>query len=137
MKFLSLGGILASMSRKCNCWDNGPTESLWGRLKVGRLYGRRFATRRQAMDEVIDWLTFYNHRKLHSTPGLRQSNDVRATLDSGPAARQAVRTMVSLWSAENRGKISLAKNSTKSANPGLAGPVKVRIQGLSERSAVW
>jgi transposase InsO family protein len=57
----------SSMSRKGDCWDNAPTESLWGRLKVGRLYGRRFATRRQAMDEVIDWLTFYNHRRLHST----------------------------------------------------------------------
>ena len=57
----------SSMSRKGNCWDNAPTESLWGRLKVGRLYGRRFATRRQAMDEVIDWLNFYNHKRLHST----------------------------------------------------------------------
>ena len=34
--------------------DKAPTESFWGRLKVGRLYGHRFATRRQAMDEVID-----------------------------------------------------------------------------------
>ena len=50
-------------------WDNAPTESLWGSLKVGRLYGRRFATQREAMDEVIDWLTFYNHRRLHSTLG--------------------------------------------------------------------
>ena len=41
-----------SMSRKGDCWDNAPTESLWGRLKVGRLYGKRFATRREAMDEV-------------------------------------------------------------------------------------
>lgn len=57
------------MSRKGNCWDNAPTESLWGRLKVGRLYGQRFATRREAMDEVIDWLTFYNHSRLHSTLG--------------------------------------------------------------------
>jgi len=24
-------------------------------------------TRRQAMDEVIDWLNYYNHRRLHST----------------------------------------------------------------------
>ena len=59
----------SSMSRKGNCWDNAPTESLWGRLKVGRLYGRRFATRRDAMDEVIDWLNFYNHKRLHSTLG--------------------------------------------------------------------
>jgi transposase InsO family protein len=57
------------MSGKGNCWDNAPTESLWGRLQVGRLYGRSIATRREAMDEVIDWLTFYNHRRLHSTLG--------------------------------------------------------------------
>ena len=59
----------SSMSRRGNCWDNAPTESLWGRLKVGRLHGRKFATRREAMDEVMDWLTFYNHKRLHSTLG--------------------------------------------------------------------
>jgi transposase InsO family protein len=42
------------MSREGDCRDNAPTESLWGRLKVGRLYGRRFETRRQAMEEVIE-----------------------------------------------------------------------------------
>jgi len=62
-------GMQSSMSRKGNCWDNAPTESLWGSLKVGRLYGMRFETRRQAMDEVIDWLMYYNHRRLHSTLG--------------------------------------------------------------------
>jgi putative transposase len=62
-------GMLSSMSRKGNCWDNAPTESLWGSLKVGRLYGKEFATRRQAMDEVVDWLAFYNHSRLHSTLG--------------------------------------------------------------------
>ncbi len=62
-------GMRSSMSRKGNCWDNAPTESLWGSLKVGRLHGLRFETRRQAMDEVMDWLMFYNHRRLHSTLG--------------------------------------------------------------------
>jgi putative transposase len=65
----------SSMSRKGDCWanlgfcHNAPTESFWGRLKVGRLYGRKFEIRRQAMDEVIDWMTFYNHRRIHSTLG--------------------------------------------------------------------
>jgi transposase InsO family protein len=28
-----------------------------------------FGTRRQAKDEVMDWVAFYNHRRLHSTLG--------------------------------------------------------------------
>jgi transposase InsO family protein len=61
--------MLSSMSRKGDCWDNAPTESLWGHLKVARLHGRRFASRREAMDEVIDWLGFYNSTRLHQTLG--------------------------------------------------------------------
>ena len=57
------------MSRKGNCWDNARTESLWGSLKGACILGVRFETRRAVMDEVIDWLTFYNHRRLHSTLG--------------------------------------------------------------------
>ena len=59
----------SSMSRKGNCWDNAPTESFWGRLKTASLYGRKFATRREAMEAVLDWMAFYNHRRLHSTLG--------------------------------------------------------------------
>jgi transposase InsO family protein len=29
----------------------------------------KFATRRAAMDEIVDWVTFYNHQRLHSTLG--------------------------------------------------------------------
>ena len=59
----------SSMSRKGNCWDNAPTESFWGRLKTASLYGKKFATRREAMDAALDWMAFYNHRRLHSTLG--------------------------------------------------------------------
>ena len=59
----------SSMSRKGDCWDNAVTETLFGSLKVERLYGMRFGTRRQAKDEVMDWVAFYNHRRLHSTLG--------------------------------------------------------------------
>jgi transposase InsO family protein len=49
--------------------SNAPTESLWGSLKRARILGQRFVTRREAMDEVVDWLSFYNHGRLHSTLG--------------------------------------------------------------------
>jgi transposase InsO family protein len=61
--------VRSSMSRKGNCWDNAPTESFWGRLKTASLYGKKFATRQEAMDAVLDWVAFYNHRRLHSTLG--------------------------------------------------------------------
>ena len=60
-------GITSSMSRKGNCWDNACSETLFGSLKVERLHGQRFNTRRQAMDKVIGWLLWYNRERLHST----------------------------------------------------------------------
>lgn len=60
-------GITSSMSRKGNCWDNACSETLFGSLKVERLHGQRFKTRRQAMDEVIAWMLWYNRTRLHST----------------------------------------------------------------------
>ena len=41
----------------------------WPADQVARLHGRRFGTRRLAQDEVIDWVNFYNHRRMHSTLG--------------------------------------------------------------------
>ena len=55
------------MSRRGDCWDNACSETLFGSLKVERLYGQKFETRRQAKDEVIDWLLWYNRTRLHST----------------------------------------------------------------------
>jgi transposase InsO family protein len=55
------------MSRKADCWDNAPTESLWGSLKHACVVGRRFRTRAEAVEAVMNWLAFYNARRLHST----------------------------------------------------------------------
>jgi transposase InsO family protein len=68
-KRLTAFGMRGSMSRKGDRWDNAVTETLFGSLKVERLHGMRFETRRQAKDKVIDWLRFYNCRPLHSTLG--------------------------------------------------------------------
>ena len=61
--------ISSSMSRKGNCWDNAPTESFWGHLKVACVLGQRFATREQARTAILNWMAFYNHSRLHSALG--------------------------------------------------------------------
>jgi transposase InsO family protein len=60
-------GITPSMSGRGNCWDNACSETLFGSLKVERLHGQRFQTIRQAKDETIAWLLWYNRTRLHST----------------------------------------------------------------------
>ncbi|AXC11997.1 Mobile element protein [Acidisarcina polymorpha] len=60
-------GITPSMSRKGNCWDNACSETLFGSLKVERLHGMCFETIRQAKDETLDWMLWYNRTRLHST----------------------------------------------------------------------
>jgi putative transposase len=59
--------IKASMSRKGNCWDNACSETLFGSLKVERLHGQRFETIRQAKDETLAWILWYNQTRMHST----------------------------------------------------------------------
>ena len=59
--------ITPSMSRRGNCWDNACSETIFGSLKVERLHGHQFQTRRQAQDQVVAWLLWYNQTRLHST----------------------------------------------------------------------
>jgi putative transposase len=66
-QLLEKHGIMASMSRKGNCWDNAVTETLFASLKVERLHGERFETIRQAKDTVLAWLLWYNRQRMYST----------------------------------------------------------------------
>ena len=66
-KLLKRCGITPSMSRKGDCWDNACSETLFGSLKVERLHGQRFGTIREAKDETLAWLLWYNQTRMHST----------------------------------------------------------------------
>ncbi len=55
-KQLQQFGMLASMSRKGDCWDNAPMESFWGSLKNELVHHRRFATREQAKREITEYI---------------------------------------------------------------------------------
>lgn len=61
-------GMVCSMSRKGNCWDNAPTESFFNSLKNERVHGTRYDTRAEAMADLFDYIEpFYNRRRRHST----------------------------------------------------------------------
>ena len=51
--------------------------------------GQKFAMQREAMDEVIDWLTFYNHRRLHSTLAYVSPIRFEANWHAGQAKKAA------------------------------------------------
>jgi transposase InsO family protein len=62
--------LLASMSRKGNCYDNAFIESFWGTLKYELVFHHRFTTYAQARTAIFDYIeTFYNRTRLHSSLG--------------------------------------------------------------------
>ena len=64
---LSQAGLVASMSRKGNCYDNASIESFWSTLKLELAYRRTFSSRAQAQSELFDYIeTFYNRQRSHS-----------------------------------------------------------------------
>lgn len=74
-------GMVASMSRRANAWDNAVIESFFKSLKVERIYQVRYATRAQARLDIINWIEgFYNRERLHSTIGYRTPVDMEAGL---------------------------------------------------------
>jgi transposase InsO family protein len=70
-KKLDQYGMIASMSRKGNCWDNAPTERFFRSLKSERLSYYRFVTRRSAEIQILDYISYYNSTRLHSTLGYK------------------------------------------------------------------
>jgi putative transposase len=67
-QLLAQHGLVASMSRPGNCYDNAFIESFWSTLKYELVYHHRFATRAEARTAIFDYIeTFYNRSRLHSS----------------------------------------------------------------------
>ena len=67
---LTTHGMIPSMSRKGNCWDNACVERFFGTLKRELVYHRHDATREDATQDIFEYIeVFYNRRRRHSTLG--------------------------------------------------------------------
>lgn len=79
--------MLASMSRKGDCWDNAPMESFFGTLKRELVHHRKYRTREEARREIFEYIeVFYNRERLHSSLGYVSPAEFEAVLAMEQAA---------------------------------------------------
>ncbi len=69
-RLLNEQGIVCSMSRAGEVWDNSAMESFFSNLKTERTAREVYRSRRQARSDVFDYIErFYNPTRRHSTLG--------------------------------------------------------------------
>jgi putative transposase len=82
---LSEHGILCSMSRRGNCYDNAMIESFHASYKTELVYPRprgRFRTIEEARQRTFEWIeVFYNRQRLHSAIGYLSPEAFEASLN--------------------------------------------------------
>jgi transposase InsO family protein len=67
-RVLATHGMVASMSRKGNCWDNAVAESFFATLELELILNARWATRDDARRAIFRYIeTWYNRERRHST----------------------------------------------------------------------
>lgn len=65
---LAAHGIIQSMSRKGNCYDNAVMESFFHTLKTELIYFENFQTREEAKMKIFDYIEiYYNRQRIHSS----------------------------------------------------------------------
>lgn len=68
---LTAHGMVCSMSRKGDCWDNAPMESFFHTLKTEMIHHRDYQTRWEAKTDIFEYIeVFYNRSRRHSALGL-------------------------------------------------------------------
>jgi len=74
---LAAARLVASMSRKGNCYDNATMESFWSTLKLELIYRRQFEGANQLSGALFDYIEiFYNRQRLHSALDYRTPEEV-------------------------------------------------------------
>jgi transposase InsO family protein len=75
---LARHGLRPSMSRRQNCWDNAPVESFFSTLKTELSPASPWTDATEAELAIADYVTFYNHHRLHSSLDYRSPSDFEA-----------------------------------------------------------
>lgn len=74
-------GIVCSMSRRGNCWDNAPVESFFATLKKEEVHRQEYLTQEQAKASLFYYMeVFYNRKRRHSALGYISPYDYEQSL---------------------------------------------------------
>lgn len=66
-KIINQNNLIGSMSRKGNCWDNAPSESMFHTLKVELVQSNIFESRDKARRQIFNYIEgYYNTKRIHS-----------------------------------------------------------------------
>ena len=80
-------GMVCSMSRKGDCWDNAPMESFFATLKGELVEAAEYDTRDEARADLVQYIEgFYNRRRLHSGLGYLTPEQKAAAFQSAASA---------------------------------------------------
>lgn len=75
-------GLVASMSRRGNCYDNAVKESFFSTLKMECVRGRVYDTRAEAKADIFQFIEmFYNPKRKHSALNYLSPMDFERTLN--------------------------------------------------------
>ncbi len=78
-KALAEHGMVCSMSRKGDCWDNAVMESFYRSLKIELVHQRNYTTKEEARREIFEYIeVFYNRQRIHSYLGYLSPVDYEA-----------------------------------------------------------
>jgi transposase InsO family protein len=73
---LARRGVVPSMSRKGNCYDNAPVESFFSSLKNELVRHRQFQNQAEAQVAIENYIDqFYNRQRLHQALGYRSPEE--------------------------------------------------------------
>jgi transposase InsO family protein len=78
---LGAAGIICSMSRRGNCWDNAVVESFFATLKKEEVHREYYVTHEQARASLFCYIEiFYNRKRRHSALGYVSPHDYEQSL---------------------------------------------------------
>ena len=100
-------GIVPSMSRPANPYDNASCESFMKTLKQEEIYANRYENLEQLRANIEEFIEeYYNRQRLHSALGYRSPAEFEQQIEAPSSAESRGATVVFFENKENDKKIS-------------------------------